>query len=479
MFGRNCPVPSPVTEHVAQFFEAIGRISREIDTAAIDRLAHELAALRERHGRLFLLGVGGSAGNCSHAVNDFRKLCAVEARQQQEQQSHRTREATKQRLLREYPREAVRQQTIDELRTQALTIESRIRLTEIRLARENRTLGEGLSRLEETYRSRRAALESEFEPARGKYESELRRLCKELAVLDAKRGDLENNQNSRSDRQCGGSGDREVSSTALGVVDQDPVQIPRPVPRMRWPQLIRFYHRSFGRLPATTRWHPYHTTLRPVLAALRTASETAELLVVSSGGPFGALLSREFPGRDLAVTQGMLASELYRQVSCSAAKFDLRLCDLAVDDLVNFRDLLGKVRPFMKDHGRIIVFHDNLAGRSLDEQTFEFTRGLFPLIGRSRISFTGSYIGALIIRGFASRLTRHNLARLESNIAFAATLALCAPLARFASRIEERQNPRRFPAHCTSMNNRDRPPLTSSTLHHLRMRSVCAGSAVF
>jgi D-sedoheptulose 7-phosphate isomerase len=68
-----------MTEHVAQFFKAIGRISTEIDAAAIDRLAHELAALRERCGRLFLLGVGGSAGNCSHAVNDFRKLCAVEA----------------------------------------------------------------------------------------------------------------------------------------------------------------------------------------------------------------------------------------------------------------------------------------------------------------------------------------------------------------------------------------------------------------
>jgi D-sedoheptulose 7-phosphate isomerase len=42
-------------------------------------LAEALAALRRREGRLFLLGVGGSAGNCSHAVNDFRKLCGIEA----------------------------------------------------------------------------------------------------------------------------------------------------------------------------------------------------------------------------------------------------------------------------------------------------------------------------------------------------------------------------------------------------------------
>jgi D-sedoheptulose 7-phosphate isomerase len=42
-------------------------------------MADQLAALRERSGRLFLIGVGGSAGNCSHAVNDFRKLCGIQA----------------------------------------------------------------------------------------------------------------------------------------------------------------------------------------------------------------------------------------------------------------------------------------------------------------------------------------------------------------------------------------------------------------
>jgi D-sedoheptulose 7-phosphate isomerase len=42
-------------------------------------MARALAELRERHGRLFFLGVGGSAANCSHAVNDFRKLCGIES----------------------------------------------------------------------------------------------------------------------------------------------------------------------------------------------------------------------------------------------------------------------------------------------------------------------------------------------------------------------------------------------------------------
>src|ERR1700676_1491648 len=67
-----------MTDHVRQFFSSIARIAAEIDVAAIERMAEELAALRERGGRLFLIGVGGSAGNCSHAVNDFRKLCGIE-----------------------------------------------------------------------------------------------------------------------------------------------------------------------------------------------------------------------------------------------------------------------------------------------------------------------------------------------------------------------------------------------------------------
>ena len=54
-------------------------IIAELDTESIERTATGLAAVRERGGRLFILGVGGSAGHASHAVNDFRKLCGFEA----------------------------------------------------------------------------------------------------------------------------------------------------------------------------------------------------------------------------------------------------------------------------------------------------------------------------------------------------------------------------------------------------------------
>ena len=65
--------------HVQTYFDEVQKVAREIDVAAIEKLAGELKALRERGGRLFFLGVGGSAGNCGHAVNDFRKLCGIEA----------------------------------------------------------------------------------------------------------------------------------------------------------------------------------------------------------------------------------------------------------------------------------------------------------------------------------------------------------------------------------------------------------------
>src|SRR5436190_13610000 len=55
------------------------RILQQIDHKAIERIADILAGVRARGGRLFFLGVGGSAGNCGHAVNDFRKLAGFEA----------------------------------------------------------------------------------------------------------------------------------------------------------------------------------------------------------------------------------------------------------------------------------------------------------------------------------------------------------------------------------------------------------------
>ena len=65
--------------HTKQYFDEVSIVAKTIDIDAVDSVVSELVALRDRGGRLFLLGVGGSAANCSHAVNDFRKLCGIEA----------------------------------------------------------------------------------------------------------------------------------------------------------------------------------------------------------------------------------------------------------------------------------------------------------------------------------------------------------------------------------------------------------------
>ena len=62
-----------------QFLAEAAQVASQANFDQLDSIAHGLAEVRERGGRLFFLGVGGSAGNCSHAVNDFRKLCGFEA----------------------------------------------------------------------------------------------------------------------------------------------------------------------------------------------------------------------------------------------------------------------------------------------------------------------------------------------------------------------------------------------------------------
>lgn len=61
------------------YFEEAAMVARGVDVAVVDRMVERLVRLREDGGRLFLCGVGGSAGNCSHAVNDFRKLTGIDA----------------------------------------------------------------------------------------------------------------------------------------------------------------------------------------------------------------------------------------------------------------------------------------------------------------------------------------------------------------------------------------------------------------
>jgi D-sedoheptulose 7-phosphate isomerase len=62
----------------SQFLEEVQQVTTRLDAAAIERAVDVLAKVRDSGGRLFILGVGGSAANASHAVNDFRKICGFE-----------------------------------------------------------------------------------------------------------------------------------------------------------------------------------------------------------------------------------------------------------------------------------------------------------------------------------------------------------------------------------------------------------------
>tara|TARA_B100000795_G_scaffold61875_1_gene41551 strand:+ start:632 stop:1222 length:591 start_codon:yes stop_codon:yes gene_type:complete len=67
------------SSHIKNFFSEVISIAEKINKSEIQKLAENINNVRKKKGRLFFLGVGGSAGNCSHAVNDFRKLCNLES----------------------------------------------------------------------------------------------------------------------------------------------------------------------------------------------------------------------------------------------------------------------------------------------------------------------------------------------------------------------------------------------------------------
>src|SRR5260370_26195720 len=67
-----------MSDHTQNYFREVVEVARGIDLHEVDRMIDILAELRNK-GRLFILGVGGGAGNAGHAVNDFRKLCGIEA----------------------------------------------------------------------------------------------------------------------------------------------------------------------------------------------------------------------------------------------------------------------------------------------------------------------------------------------------------------------------------------------------------------
>ncbi|MGA2362493.1 MAG: SIS domain-containing protein [Candidatus Aminicenantales bacterium] len=66
-------------EYVERYLQTASRIIDKVDRSQVCRMIDVLKEIKKDHGRIFFLGVGGSAANASHAVNDFRKICGFEA----------------------------------------------------------------------------------------------------------------------------------------------------------------------------------------------------------------------------------------------------------------------------------------------------------------------------------------------------------------------------------------------------------------
>ena len=68
-----------VDEYISRYVSEVKQVTDRLDANEIEKIVKILIDLRDRRGRLFFLGVGGGAGNASHAVNDFRKIAGIEA----------------------------------------------------------------------------------------------------------------------------------------------------------------------------------------------------------------------------------------------------------------------------------------------------------------------------------------------------------------------------------------------------------------
>ena len=68
-----------MNNHILNYFNLIPELIEKIDKTKIKKAVDILEYVKKNKGRIFFLGVGGSAGNCSHAVNDFRKICEIES----------------------------------------------------------------------------------------------------------------------------------------------------------------------------------------------------------------------------------------------------------------------------------------------------------------------------------------------------------------------------------------------------------------
>lgn len=234
---------------------------------------------------------------------------------------------------------------------------------------------------------------------------------------------------------------------------------PRPTslnPRLA-NRLFRLVCGSRSRLKIT---HPYFLIFRQVTRALRNAAgaRPMDLLVLCSENVKPEIVVAGTPTGRMVIAPVALVQELSQHLDANDLKFDVCLCCLSFEDLKRFRTIVEKAVPLLRDPGKFLVFHANLSRQDLAAHTHEFTKTLFPLIGRSAISFSGSVWSANSMRWcrFATRLASRRGGSLPAG--FAAAISIF--LALMAAWRESRHLAHVYPLHCTSMTMEiDLPPV--------------------
>ena len=131
--------------------------------------------------------------------------------------------------------------------------------------------------------------------------------------------------------------------------------------------------------------------------------------------------------------------------------FDFCLCGITFGQLTQVRSILDEIYPLLKPNARIVIFFQNLDRLQLEPWTPELAEGLLPIVGTSRVTFSGSLPGSLASRWLTSTLDSFSGLNLRGIIELAVTFTVCGTLGLMATMIERRRKHGRLPSYCTGM----------------------------
>jgi hypothetical protein len=221
-------------------------------------------------------------------------------------------------------------------------------------------------------------------------------------------------------------------------------------------RLFRRVCGSRGRLKVT---HPYFLIYREITRALQNAAcgRPIDLLVIASENINSELVTSGTPAARVAIAPIALVEKLSQQLNADKPQFDVCLCCLSFEDLKQFRSIVEKTSSLLPDHGKFLVFYFNALGHDMAAHTHEFTKTLFPLTGRSAISFSGSVWSTHAMRWCSAAVRLASRRRTFIPAAMAAAVSVF--LAVIAAWRESRRPAQLYPEHCTSMTMEiDLPP---------------------